>query len=313
MSRSRNWCFTDFRTSEELRAIIYKDGYEALKIAYCVWGEEKGSGTGRDHLQGYVQFSDAVTMRTCKRRFGSSSLHVEQRKGSADQAIGYCLKYDDGRSGGAADPDKVVHEYGVRPKPGKRTDLQVVRDHLGAGGSIRGLLRPGPGSKAVGYQAIRYAQLWTTYYDTARTVPPKVEWLWGPTGTGKTRAASAEATASYGEDVWWSNGGVRWFCGYDGHKAVILDDFRPDWCKLHVLLRLLDRYAMRVEVKGSTVNWRPVHIYITCPLPPSSCYLDQGEDVEQLVRRVHVVREFRVGPVMPGGGSGEMFVEGSSA
>lgn len=87
-------------------------------------------------------------------------------------------------------------------------------------------------------------------------------------------------------------GGLRWFDGYDAHKAVILDDFRPAWCKLHVLLRLLDRYAMRVEVKGSTRQWKPESIWVTAPKPPTEYFAEwEGEDLSQLARRIHEIRE----------------------
>lgn len=86
---------------------------------------------------------------------------------------------------------------------------------------------------------------------------------------------------------------MKWFDGYDAHKVVIFDDFRPDWCKLPFLLRLLDRYSMRVAVKGGFRAWVPTVIYITCPQPPDNCYLDSPEEIAQLLRRVTVVKEFK--------------------
>ncbi len=95
-------------------------------------------------------------------------------------------------------------------------------------------------------------------------------------------------------DTWWANGGLRWFDGYDGHECAILDDFRPEWCKLSFLLRILDRYPMAVEVKGGMRQWKPKTIYITCPKHPEECYLDAGEDIKQLIRRITTIKEFSV-------------------
>lgn len=80
--------------------------------------------------------------------------------------------------------------------------------------------------------------------------------------------------------------------GYDAHPCVILDDFRPEWCKLSFLLRLLDRYAMRVPFKGGFRQWKPVKIWITCPKHPEECYLESAEDNAQLIRRLTVIKEF---------------------
>ena len=123
---------------------------------------------------------------------------------------------------------------------------------------------------------------------------PTVYWYHGATGTGKTKRAYEVALelADGDGDIWWANGSLKWFDGYDGHSVAILDDFRPDWAKLWFMLRLLDRYPMRVEVKGGFRQWVADHIFITCPKPPEECYLEAGEDIDQLLRRVTIVKEF---------------------
>ncbi len=287
-TRARNWCFTSYQNSTELRNTIGEaDGIRGLGISYIVWGEEVCPTTGRQHLQGYVQFTEGVTIRTIKRRLDDGALHLERRKGSAAEAIRYCLKRDDDEI------EKTVVEFGDRPKEkaGKRTDLDEVRALLSAGKGVSAVLDSG-----ANYQGVRFAEKWLSYKEVGRdpdASPPTIKWYWGPTGSGKSRAACAEATASHGAvGTWWAAGGLRWYDGYDAHGAAILDDFRPEWCKLHVLLRVLDRYPLRVEVKGGFRQWKPSVIYITCPKPPSECYLDCGEDVEQLIRRITVVKEF---------------------
>ncbi len=72
-----------------------------------------------------------------------------------------------------------------------------------------------------------------------------------------------------------------------------MDEFRPEDLKLQSLLKLLDRYPYRVPNKGGFRQMKCAHIFITCPRQPIDCYLDQGEDIEQLVRRIHEIREFR--------------------
>ncbi len=150
------------------------------------------------------------------------------------------------------------------------------------------------------YQCIRYAERWMVYKEKARTyseaVPTEVHWYHGETGTGKSRAAFTEAAAS-GRRVYVASGpgtkgGRWWFDGYDGHDGMIVDDFRPAWCSIEQLLRILDVNGVRIECKGGSRQMLAREIWITCPKHPAECYYEAGEDVEQLVRRISDVKEF---------------------
>jgi hypothetical protein len=118
------------------------------------------------------------------------------------------------------------------------------------------------------------------------TQPPTVIWIYGKTGTGKTRAA-VEETECHGISTWMSSGTLRWFDGYDGQEACILDDIRTSHCKFDFLLRLLDRYPFRVEFKGGSIEWSPRIILITAPWSPADMWnLKTVEQLEQLERRI---------------------------
>ncbi len=71
-----------------------------------------------------------------------------------------------------------------------------------------------------------------------------------------------------------------------------MDDFRPEDMKFQKLLRLLDYNPLRLEVKGGYRQFKAELVIITCPKPPESCYLEAGEDLEQLVRRIDKIKEF---------------------
>jgi len=83
-------------------------------------------------------------------------------------------------------------------------------------------------------------------------------WYYGAGGSGKTASAFhyTRNYRTYKCDL--INKG--WFDGYDNHEAVIIDDFNPDPNDkelFKLLLSLLDKYPLRVNVKGASVNWNP--------------------------------------------------------
>ena len=71
----------------------------------------------------------------------------------------------------------------------------------------------------------------------------------------------------------------------------MIDDFRKDWCKFHELLKLLDKYPIKVECKGSFYELLATTIIITAPFPPDYMH-DTREDITQLMRRIKQVRLF---------------------
>jgi len=171
---------------------------------------------------------------------------------------------------------------------GKRNDLAATRALVHATGSMRAVA-----AEATSFQALRGAELLLKYDEPRRDWKPLVRWYWGATGTGKTRRAMEEA----GADRWVSGRSLQWWDGYDGHANVIIDDFRGDFCPFHTLLRYLDRYECRVEVKGGSRQLLARNIWITSCLPPEKAYPGCSERVDQLLRRIDETVELRGTPV----------------
>lgn len=112
-----------------------------------------------------------------------------------------------------------------------------------------------------------------TYSVKNRTWPVYTTVYYGPPGTGKSRRACHEA----GVDAYYvapPEGGKLWFDGYEGQENVVIDEFDGHFCKKTWLNRLLDRYPMRVPVKGSTVPFLAKKIWITTNKEPVSWYKD---------------------------------------
>lgn len=140
-------------------------------------------------------------------------------------------------------------------------------------------------------QFIKYQRGITAYrllHSTERNWCTLVIVYWGRTGTGKTRSVHENAT-----DLYVHPGGM-WFDGYDGQQQVLFDDFGGSEFKLQYLLKLLDRYRMRVPVKGGFVSWCPREVYITSNLSPDEWFPNaNGEHVNALFRRFSFVYHFQ--------------------
>lgn len=86
--------------------------------------------------------------------------------------------------------------------------------------------------------------------------------------------------------TWWSPGDFQWFDGYFDQRIVIIDDFRGEY-PLPLLLKLLDRYPMRVPVKGGFTNWAPTKVYITSNVQPEFWYPEaDGRSTAAMLRRL---------------------------
>jgi len=253
-SRSRGWCFT-------LNNPLLEDDEKVtqLECRYIVYGNEK-SESGTQHLQGYVEFANAKTLGGVKKLLEKA--HWEVRKGSPEQASQYCKK------------DGQFVERGEIPKQGKRTDLEEVVAEVRGGATLKQIAEE-YGPVFVKYQR-GLAALKSIQY-TDRTGPPEVVWLWGKSGTGKTRTAVEKSASFYIKD------GTKWWDGYEQQSVIIIDDFDGAW-PFRDLLRLLDRYPYRGQTKGGYISINSPTIFITCEFDPSHYW--SSTQLTQIERRL---------------------------
>lgn len=293
--RVRNWVFTLNNYTqddvEHLRRLFsgfgVTDDGEIGHVArgYVCFQPERGAN-GTPHLQGCVCFDNPRLLNGVKRALGER-YHVEPMRGTVDQAVAYCSK-EDTRD---ADAGFSFEEYGTRPRSGSgagrgtRSDLGDVAALIKSGKRMREV------AEAHSSDFIKYHKGFVALQSTLqrkRDFKTKVYWYYGPTGSGKSRAAYEEA----GEDVYTKMGENKWWDGYEQQKCVIIDDYRPSLCSWAELLKLFDRYEHRVEVKGCSVHFASEVIYVTTPLSPQLTWADTKEDINQLLRRIDVVRRF---------------------
>jgi len=247
----------------------------------CRWiviGKEH-EDDGTPHLQGAAIFNVQYRWKTIKEWYSMRRAHFEGMNGTPQQSLVYCSK-----------EDKNPFIFGELPTPGKRNDLHDACDAIREGASLRDIaLDHGPTFVKFNRGLTAYKNLITHH---RRDGAPSVYWLSGSTGSGKTRCSYEFAESLYPESLWVSNDSLQWFDGYDGQSAVIFDDFRAKGVTFNFLLRILDRYPLRVPIKGGFVEWQPKLIIITTPNGIRSTFSKRlehvPEDIAQLERRVSV-------------------------
>lgn len=233
---SRDYVFTSWEQPK------YDDG----KCRYICWGVERCPTTGREHWQGFVIFNRTHRVPGAKSILSAGDgCHLEQRRGTRQQAIDYCRKGGDFFESGRLEmySQKELLDFNI--KEIKNLDpLFYVRYHRG-----------------IDKFKINESPLW-------RTV--EVTWYWGRAGCGKTKKAMEE------EGVYKIDYPYTWWDGYEDQKIILIDDYDDGMLTRGFLLNLLDGYPLRLATKGShtyakwekviiTSNGNPKNYYQWCP------------------------------------------------
>jgi len=242
---------------------------------YLIYGCEVGD-SGTPHLQGYLELPKPMSIVGLKQALPYlHSAHLEPRFGTQEQAINYCKK------------DGKYHDYGHPKAQGKRSDLDAIRLEIISGElSVREIADTHFGLWCVYRRAFEeFAELRRGEVRTAPYESIVVDCYWGSTGTGKTRKAYDENPGLYS----WPGG--LWFDGYSGESVLLLDEFDGSQIPFRDLLRILDRYPLRVAVKGGFKHAAWKKVVITSNKVPSSWY--PFEDFAPLERRITNSVEFK--------------------
>jgi len=279
-----DYCFTFNNYTNDVIANFKL--YGERHCEYLVYQHELGD-SGTPHLQGFFRYKSRRSFRAVIRELQQSGLlgiHVEARRGTIEQAIEYCTR-ESKRDVGA---NPAIVEFGIRPVGGgTRTDLKSVIQAVKEGRTSRELFDLHPEAYVKYARGIDKARF---VYAQPRDFKTEVYWYYGTTGTGKSRAACDEASDG---DVYWKPGDSKWWDGYEGQPYVIIDDYRCDLCKFHMLLRLFDRYPLMVEGKGCSMHFRSRRIWVTAPNRPEVMWRNrENEDINQLLRRIETIRLF---------------------
>lgn len=273
----RAWCFTLNNPTDgelQLERLFEEDG----RVQYGIWQLESGE-SGTRHIQGYLEFKKRIRFAIVRTLlFGRA--HVERRRGTQAQAQAYCQK-DDTRVSGP-------YSWGTPFEQGKRSDVALTMERIRDGCSFQDLLDE---SDATAYRYSKgiLAHIAMRDQQSRNVIRPSliVTLLWGDPGTGKTRAVYDEHGL---EDVYTLTTGASgavWFDGYEGQPVLLIDDFRG-FIPFQFLLKILDIYPLRLDIKGSFTYAAWSKVYITSNHAYDDWYKqDSNHCINALSRRIH--------------------------
>lgn len=178
--------------------------------------------------------------------------------------------------------------FGTKPVQGQRTDIKdlfrrIEEDDM----TMRQIALEDPGLFLRCHNGIQ------KYLALKKEVKPRfqmpyVEFRWGKTGVGKTRYVydNFKPEEIYSKDL------TKWWDGYCGQKVILIDDFRGSsaYFTIDILLKFLDRYPFKGEVKGGYVEINSPMIFITSDSPPNDLW-QHDDHLRQVLRRISKVVE----------------------
>lgn len=260
--KSRGWCFTlNNYVDDDIQHLAN------VECQYLVYGKERGSGRGTEHLQGYIHFGSEKTLRGCKLLLGPR-YHLEPRLGTISQAVDYCKK-----DGDFTERGRVQGRATTTTKDAIWSDL--IR--LAEAGKMQEV------KEAYPRHFIQYNKTLMSiraYKSTPLQGELKHEWWYGPTGTGKSKKLWDTYPEHYAKPL------NKWWDGYQGQAVVAIEEWEPkNECTASKLKIWADRYPFPAEIKGGNLERvRPEMIIVTSNYTIEQCF-PRPEDYLPLKRR----------------------------
>lgn len=296
-TQSIKWQITlNFKSREQIDHSAIKDKLSAIKplIYYCM-ADEIGLKKNTPHTHSFIVCSSPVRFSTVKKHFPEA--HIEQARGSCEENKAYIEK-----SGKWENDDKhgtkvanSFEEWGEMPieRQGARSDLDLLYTLVKDGKTNFEILEQNSDYllRLTDIERVRQTVKAEEFRTTFRNM--EVTYLWGKTGTGKTRyVMEREGYAAVYRVTEYEHP----FDGYTGQETLVLDEYRSQ-LKISELLNLLDGYPLELRCRYANKTACFTTVYIISNLPLSAQYPmlqhEQPETWQALLRRIHHIIEYK--------------------
>lgn len=266
--KKRNWFLTYPQTDLTMADLLDRLKAKAELSEYLIAQEHHSDGGL--HLHAYIKFmDDGIQLKDAPQFFsvGEKSGNYQPCR-SCKSVIQYCSKDGD-----------YISNFDIESYLSKKRKLSV--DTIQQKSARQALTDGDIGISSIKHYILARSILCEPYeHDDVRGV-----WLYGPPGVGKSRYVRDNHTSLYLKSQ------NKWFDGYEGEEAILLDDFdKPGKCLGHYLKIWTDRYSCTGEVKGGQVNLRHKFFIITSNYHMDEIFDEDPILVQALRRRFNIVK-----------------------
>lgn len=241
--------------------------YKSLR--YMIVGHlELAPQTGHQHYHVYVNFNVPIKL-SLKKCCGA---HVEIARGSPKQNIEYLTK-----------EGEPYLEFGERPRQGMLTVADLKEMTLDETPAQYSRIKTELDRKKKD-ESDFFSMLDEIENDNLKA--PKIIYITGGTGKGKTYSAYKRALSEYPKtDIGKITLKNDFFDVINENaKCFVIEEFRPSQIKASDFLQLTDKYGYRANIKGGFVSLRPEMIIICSIIPIDQIYKEEIN--KQFTRRV---------------------------
>ena len=301
-SRTTKWVFTiNNYTDEDCRRLVLlprqvigtQAERRAIQNISVLIAEREVGQEGTPHIQGYIEFQEKVYRRVVEGILGGRAW-LDIARGSRVQNVRYCTK--DSRE----DPTKLITTYYKNHIQQEQTEHQIrnflrrdpnehAREILN---NIKNLSLIQLEEEEPNFFLRNLSKIHELRHEFRKNkgvtfqgeLQDKNFWIYGPTGTGKSRFARGNLPP----DQIFSKPVNKWWNGYDEQPRVIIDDWPSlefGGCLVQHMKIWSDRYPFTAEIKNAHEYISPTYtLIVTSNFRIEECFKDPA-DVEALKRR----------------------------
>lgn len=301
-SQSRKWQLTINNPVEHgYPQDVIENVLMGMSLIYWCMSDETGK-EGTYHTHVYLQSAHGIRFSTILNRFEGSGAHCEMCKGTGQENRDYVFKegkwLDDEK--GETNHRDTHREWGELPveRQGKRNDLDDLYDMILSGMSTFDIIQDNPSYmlNIDKIEKVRQTVLEEKFKDCFRELD--VTYIWGMTGSGKTRGVMD----TYGySNVYRVTDYYHPFDAYKGQDIILFEEFRS-CLPIDDMLKYLDGYP--VEFPARYMNRQACYskvffatnIDLRCQYP--NIQRDQPLTWQAFLRRIHHVKVYTGNGIM---------------
>ena len=223
---------------------------------------------GSPHLHAFVKFSEKVWLDKKVTRFDFQGYHGNYQVAKCWKAVqDYCRK-------GSDYVTKNIDVLSALQKKAKRSvDILTRTDvkSLITDGTVHALQLP---------QVMKSRSIYRFLEKPEDQKDVRGVWVYGKPGVGKSHYVRAKEPELFikSQNKWWD--------GYEGQPAVLIDDFdEKGVCLDHYLKIWSDKWGTTGEVKGGTVNLDYQTLYVTSNFTIEHLFRESEPDTIKAIKR----------------------------